>query len=185
VTAKLITVIRSIRIVLSVAFAVVAFVIVSVSLVAYALPPLGRTPIVVRNETNVRSISTGSLLIVGKLDPDTIATTDSVAYQTAEGDLMLGQVVAPPAHPRSGLSVTRYDAGSGEPVTISQAEILGRVEFALPVVGDAVSMLGSTGGAVSSLGVLGVLMLMIWLAEDAMASLRPSSRQVTALELAR
>jgi hypothetical protein len=184
VTDKLITAIRSIRIALCLAFAVIAFVVVSVSLVAYVLPPLGRTPIVVRHETNVPSISTGSLLLVGKLEPETIAPGDSVAYQTADGDLMLGQVVAPASHPRAGLSLTRYDASSGEPLTVSQADILGRVELALPAVGEAISMLGSTGGAVSSLGVLGLLMLMIWLTEDAIANLRPSSRPLSALELA-
>jgi len=181
----LLTSVGFIRIALRVAWFIAAFVLVSIIALPHVLPPLGRTLMVVNQGNNLPSISNGSLLIVSEVDPVMVAIGDTVTFRTADGQLLIDQVAAITHDAGSGFTTKGYHRASTGPMSIPEAEIAGRVEVAVPAVGTAMMMLASTGGAVTALGIIGVLMLLIWLTEDAISTLRKSpGRPVAVVELA-
>ena len=149
----------------------------------HLLPPLGRTPLVVSHDEDLLSISSGSLLIMREIDPDMVAVGDLVTFRTVDGGLEIDQVAATPDETGSGFRLMGYHTEATGTVLIPVTSIAGKVELALPAVGAAMTMLATTSGAVTALGILGGLMLIIWLTEDAFITLRRSSaKPVTMVE---
>jgi signal peptidase len=179
----LLTSVGYIRIGLRVAFGAVGFAILTIALLPHLLPPLGRTLMIVSTGNSLPSIATGSLLIVSEIDPANVAVGDLVTFRTADGGLDIEQVAATPDETGSGIRLMGYHGEATGTVSIPVTSIAGKVELALPAVGAAMTMLATTSGAVTALGILGGLMLMIWLTEDAFTTLRRSSaKPVTMVE---
>ena len=110
---------------------------------------------VVNQGHNLPSISTGSLLIVSEVDPVMVAVGDTVTFRMADGPLLIDQVAAVADDAGSGFRMMGYHRGATGPLSVPEAAIAGRVELAVPAVGTAMTMLASTGGAVTALGIIG------------------------------
>jgi len=75
---------------------------------------------------------------------------------------------------------TKGDASLGvDPTAVPASALIGRVEYVLPGVGAVLASLATTSGGLAALGLLGGLLLAVWVMDHLLTALRSSSRRGT------
>lgn len=127
-----------------------------------ALPALGHQIFVVRGASMEPAISLGSVVVVHKVDPQSIQVGQIVTYRLPQGTVVTHRVTSIADGPELAF-LTKGDASAAaDPEPIPASEIVGSVEATVPHVGYLISVIGSPAGALVAVGLLGALLLMGW-----------------------
>jgi signal peptidase I len=106
---------------------------------------------------------------------------DIVTFHSAGGTVVTHRIVAKQATADVTLQ-TKGDANQVADTTpVTTENVIGRVEFIMPVAGAVLLTLSSTSGAVLTLGMLGALLVSIWFMDELLASVRRSATRRQAL----
>jgi signal peptidase len=135
-------------------------------------PWLGGTTFIVHGGSMEPSIHLGSLMLVTRVDPASVAVGDVVTVRTASS-IVTHRVVTIDHHDGTQWFTLKGDANEqpdGAPYVAT--DLIGRVLLVVPVAGYVLAMLGMPTGIASWASMLLAILLSVWLLEDLEHELR-------------
>jgi signal peptidase I len=145
----------------------------------HVLPALGRQVLVVRGASMQPAILIGSVVMVGRILPTDVSVGDVITFRAPNGAVVTHRVLSVIDAGDVSFS-TKGDANSSaDPVVVPGSAVIGRVELAIAGLGDFMTALGSTMGALGTVGFLMSLLLTGWFFDELAATLRRSPTRRT------
>ena len=155
--------------------------LIVVVLVAVALgrgaPLVGRESIVIGGGSMEPAIPLGAAIVVGPVDPASLAVGDVVSLNVGESHTTFTHRVVAVVDRADGRWIrTKGDANAEpDPTLVPARDVIGRVEIALPYFGYLLTLLSLPVGVIFVLGLAATLLAIAWLLE----SLEPDKVVVT------
>jgi signal peptidase len=130
-------------------------------------PRFGYQVLVIRGGSMAPSIPLGAVVVIGRVDPTSVAVGDVVSIQTATGVIFTHRVIEIRSSPDGPGFVVKGDANAeADGPLIPAAAVVGRVAAQVPGLGYLVALLSMPTGLVSILSGLASLLLAAWLLGD-------------------
>jgi signal peptidase len=130
-------------------------------------PRLGHQPLVIRGGSMAPAIALGSVVDVARVDPSDLRPGDIVSVRAPNDVIGTHRVTRVVSRPEGIYLETKGDANlTPDPVLVPASAVMGRVDFALPLLGYLMFMLSTVAGALSILFLGITLLLSIWLLEE-------------------
>ncbi len=151
--------------------------VLALAAIPHLMPYVGREMYVVRGASMRPAIPLGAVVVVGHVDPATIAVGDVITFRAPNETVVTHRVVGVGPAPEITFQ-TKGDASSAtDPIVVPAHSLIGRVEVFVPVVGVIVALLASTLGGVAALGLIGGLLLAMTLMDELLAAARKGSER--------
>jgi len=142
----------------------------------HVLPMTGREMYVVRGGSMEPALPIGSVVVVQHVDPTQLAVGDIITFTAANHTTVTHRIVEVVAGAQQGFQ-TKGDASTGGDAMIVPApSVSGRVEYVMPGLGVAITLLASTLGSLAAIGMLGGLLLAVWFLDELQSTMRRSAR---------
>jgi signal peptidase len=141
--------------------------LVALGVIVQVAPRLGWAPYVIHGASMEPTIPLGSLVLVARADPASIAVGDVISVRTDAGPVYTHRVVAVVRSTQGLAFQTRGDANATPDPEVAPARAVeGRVAAQMPIAGFVVAMVGLRSGLLCVATLLGALLLLYWLLED-------------------
>ena len=175
----LINAIRLVRAAAALAWLAATVVLVALVALPNVLPAVGRELYVVRGASMQPALPLGSAVIVRLGQADQLAVGDVITFRGGNGTIVTHRIIGVSAGADRAFQ-TKGDASLGvDPTAVPASALIGRVEYVLPGVGAVLASLATTSGGLAALGLLGGLLLSVWIMDHLLTALRSSSRRRT------
>ncbi len=170
---------------LRVAWFVATVGLIGLSILPHGLAAVDREMYVVRGGSMEPAVPIGAVAIVYDTPAPAVRVGDVITFQTANGVVVTHRVVD--ISTADGLAFrTKGDASPATDAVVVPADaVIGSVEYVVPGLGMLVVLLGSTLGAVATLGLLGGLLLTIFFVDDLAVAVRRSPQRAVLADLPR
>jgi signal peptidase len=131
-------------------------------------PLLGRQAIIVGGGSMEPTIGLGSAIVIGPVDPATLAAGDVVSMQVGpERTTYTHRIVAVVDHADGRWIRTQGDANPApDPTLVPARAVIGRVELVVPLAGYLIAVLSLPMGVMFVLGLAATLLAIAWLLES-------------------
>jgi signal peptidase I len=151
--------------------------VIALALLPHALSSVGREMYVVRGASMQPAVPLGAVILVRRVDPQTIVTGDIITFRAPNGAMVTHRVIG--LVPETSLAFQTQGDGSAaaDPVTVPASSVAGVVESYVPQLGYFVTALGSVAGSVAMLALLGGLLLWSWFLSELIAALAGSTNR--------
>jgi signal peptidase len=147
----------------------------------HVLPMTGREMYVVRGGSMEPALPIGSVVVVQHVDPTQLAVGDIITFTAANHTTVTHRIVDVVADAQQGFRTKGDASASGDAMVVPAPSVSGRVEYVLPGVGLAITLLTSTLGSLAAIGMLGGLLLAVWFFDELQSGMRRSARGRTAV----
>ncbi|HEX2194841.1 MAG TPA: signal peptidase I [Candidatus Limnocylindria bacterium] len=158
--------VRGSRLVLSLAFAVLAATVLAVGIAARVAPALGHEFFSIRSGSMEPSLPVGALAVVAR-EPQDATEGSAVAFRLQNGVVVTHRVVEVVEADGGRFYRTQGDANQKpDPSLVPESALIGPVRVSLPLLGFVLALLGMPIGVVTILSVAATLITAIWLLEE-------------------
>jgi len=124
--------------------------------------------IVITGGSMAPAIPVGAVIEPAEVSPDDVAPGDILTVQADNGVIVTHRVTRVLDLPEGRFFVLRGDANTTvDPELVPTRSVIGRVDGSVPYIGYVLALLSTPSGLVSMLAGLGMLLVCIWLLEDA------------------
>jgi signal peptidase len=132
------------------------------------VPLTGRQTLIVGGPSMEPAIGLGSAVVIRPVEPSTLAIGDVVSLKPApEGAVFTHRIVEVVDRPDGRWIRTKGDANATlDPTLVPAAQVLGRVELAIPLAGYLIALLSIPTGVLFLLGLAATLLACAWLLES-------------------
>ena len=159
--------VRWIRRLLDVALVLLVVSVLGLVLAVNLGPRLGHELVVIRGGSMEPAIHLGSVTDVSNVQPADLRPGDVVMLKESNGALVSHRISRIVRRPDGLYVETKGDANaSADPVLVPVAQVVGRVDLAIPGLGYLLYLLTIPTGVLSVLGLALTLLFSIWLLED-------------------
>jgi signal peptidase I len=161
------TAVRWFRRLLDLALVLLVVAVLGLVLAVNLGPRLGHDFVVIRGGSMEPAIHLGAVTEVSQVAPADLRPGDVVTLKAADGVVVSHRITRILAQPNGTFIETRGDANAAvDPVLTPVSDVMGRVDFSIPVVGYLIYLLTLPIGVLSVLGLALTLLFAIWLLED-------------------
>jgi signal peptidase len=165
-----------IRVVLIATWAAATLSLFALMAMPHVLPMTGREMYVVRGGSMEPAMPIGSVVVVQHVDPTQLAVGDIITFTAANQTTVTHRIVEVVTGAQQGFE-TKGDAnGSNDSTIVPAPSVTGRVEYVVPGLGVAITLLASTLGSLAAIGILGGLLLAVWFIDELQSVMRRSAR---------
>jgi signal peptidase I len=132
---------------------------------------------VVKGASMQPTLPLGSVILVRRADPATIAAGDIISFHAPNGATVSHRVIGLVGGPSLAFQTRGDGSVAADPVIVPATSVVGVVESYVPQLGYVVTALGSQAGSVALVALLGGLLLWSWFLNELSATLSHSSHQ--------
>jgi len=145
---------------------------------AKGAPLVGRQSIVIGGESMEPAVGIGAAIIIRPVAAADLAVGDIVSMQVGEARTMFTHRIVDVVDRADGRWIrTKGDSNvSPDPTLVPASDVVGRVEFVIPLAGYLIALLSLPMGAMFVIGLAATMLAMAWLLESLELEQRPARR---------
>lgn len=146
--------------------------------ISHLAPHTGHTLVIIRGASMEPAIPIGSLVAMSPVDAEHVGVGDVITIRADNGVLVTHRVVDAVGSGGDRQLQLKGDANaSPDPALVPTRAVVGRIALFAPLAGYVLFLLSIPSGVVMCLSVLGLLLLVYWLLEDAEVAARAAARR--------
>lgn len=166
---------------LDLALAALVAAVLALGLTAYLAPALDGRAMAIRSGSMAPAIGTGSLVVVMPHDPADLRVGDVVSVALSGGTVLTHRIDEVVQQDDRRMFRLRGDANPApDPALVTQDELVGRVEIAVPFLGFLLALMSMPSGVVALLSIGGSMLVAAWILDDLEASEADDARRAAA-----
>jgi signal peptidase len=152
---------------IDIALALLVVAVVAIGLAANLAPQAGARLLAIRTGSMEPSMPVGSLIVAVAADPGTLQIGDVVSVSLDGGATLTHRISNIVEQDDSRMFELKGDANAlHDPVLVVPAQVVGRVDAALPLLGYLLAMLSMPTGIAALLAIGGTLLTAGWLLDE-------------------
>ena len=150
--------------------------VLALAAIPHILPTFGRELYIVRGASMQPAIPLGGVIIIRHVDPAAVRVGDVITFHAPNAAVVTHRVVGIPATDPVSFATKGDGNQATDAVVVPGSALIGQVEFFVPGLGVLLTVLGSTLGAVATLGMLGGLLLAVMFMDELLVNARGSAK---------
>ncbi len=151
--------------------------VLALAAIPHMLPTFDRELYIVRGASMQPAIPLGGAIVINHVEPAAVRVGDVITFRAPNAAVVTHRVVGIAATDPLSFA-TKGDASQAtDAVVVPGSALIGHVEFLVPGLGVLLTVLGSTLGAVATLGMLGGLLLAVMFMDELLVTVRGSAKR--------